>query len=107
MENITLGQISIWLAFAIGLYTSVKFIVNEMGKAIDKGLEPINKKIDTVDMNATKNFLVSQIHDIKKGETLDDISLERFTEQYDHYRALGGNSYIVNEVEKLKKANKL
>lgn len=107
MENITLGQISIWLAFAVALYGSVKFIVNEVTGAVNKGLEPINAKIDEVDLNATKNFLVSQIRDIVKGEELDDISRERFFEQYEHYTKLGGNSYILREVEKLKKEGKL
>lgn len=107
MENITLGQIAIWLAFAVGLITSVKFIVKEVSDAIDKGFEPINEKIDTVDLNSTKNFLVARIGDITKGEELDPISRERFFEQYEHYQKLGGNSYISAEVDRLRKEGKL
>lgn len=107
MENITIGQISIWLAFVVALYTSVKFIVKEVSTAVDKGLEPINEKISEVDLNATKNFLVSALDDINRGEVIEAVKKQRFYEQYEHYTKLGGNSYIVAEVDRLKKENKL
>lgn len=117
MENITIGQISVFIAFIVALATGAKYILTDMKKILDKALEPTNKKIDTLDdkltkeirksdMNATKNYLVSSLHDIKE-QGLDDISKQRFFEQYEHYIALGGNSYIKNEVERLKKEGKL
>lgn len=107
MENITIGQISIWLAFAVALYTSVKFIVKEVSTAVDKGLQPINEKIDDVDMNATKNFLVSALDDINRGESVEAVKKQRLYEQFEHYQKLGGNSYITAEIERLKKEGKL
>lgn len=114
MENITLGQISIAIAFIVTFIGGVKYILNDMNKVVEKALKPTNGKIDGLektlkdeisksDMNATKNFLVARISDLKAGVKLDDITLERFWEQYEHYINLGGNSYIKNEVEKLKK----
>lgn len=118
MENITLGQISITIAFIVAFVTGCKFILNEMKKIMDKALKPINDKIDTIekrlsakidatDMNATKNYLVARLKDIRDGDEMDEFSRERFFEQYKHYQLLGGNSYIENAVERLKKEGKL
>ena len=107
MEQITLGQIQsiiLWLvSFSGGLFAIVKVVRS----AIAKGFKPLEDKIDVVDKNATKNFLVTQLAEIKKGEMLDDISRQRFYEQYEHYIALKGNSYIKSEDERLRKEGKL
>lgn len=118
MENITLGQISITITFVVAFIGGVKYILNDMNKVVEKALKPTNDKIDKLesnlkseisksDMNSTKNFLVARISEIKANQPLDDISKERFWEQYEHYINLGGNSYIKNEVERLKKEGKL
>lgn len=118
MENITLGAIAAGMVFLIGLYASIKKIKNEITEVFNNALKPTNKKIDDLgadltkkientDLNSTKNFLVARLSEIKSGDTLDDISKERFYEQYEHYIKLGGNSYIRAEVEKLQKENKL
>lgn len=113
MENITIGEINAFLVYIVGLGGVLLTVYNTVKKGIDKGFKPINDKIDKVDMNATKNFLVARISEIKSGAELDDISKERFIEQYDHYikpkaeGGLGGNSYIKLEVEKLKQEGKL
>lgn len=107
MENITLGQIGVILAFIVAFITSVKFIVKEVSGAVDKGLKPIHEKIDLVDLNATKNFLVRSITDIDRGNELDKVNKMRLLEQYEHYQKLGGNSYITAEIERLKKEGKI
>lgn len=107
MGDITLNQLRDFMLWAIAFGTATATIINAVKKAIKKGFEPIETKIDKVDMNATKNFLVARISDIKAGEVLDDISRERFVEQYDHYISMGGNSYIKLEVERLQKENKI
>ena len=112
MNDITLGQISDLMVWVIGFGGSTFAIITAVKKAISKSFEPINKKIDTVDMNATKNFLVRCIADIDKNG-IDDVTKVRFYEQYEHYikpkkeGGLGGNSYIKSEVERLKKEGKL
>lgn len=107
MDNVTLGQIRdivLWIvAFSGGLATIIKVIKSTISKAF----VPIEKKIDIVDLNATKNYLVARLAELKDGTGLDDISRERFFEQYEHYKKLGGNSYITHEVEILQREGKL
>lgn len=107
MEKITLGQIQSVLLFIVGIGGATITIVTAVKKAINKAFEPIQKRIDDVDMNATKNFLVRSLSDIERGEKLDGVERMRFFEQLEHYVKLGGNSYIKDEVERLKKENKL
>lgn len=118
MENITIGQISVTIAFIVALIGGCKYIVTDISKIMDKALKPTNDKIDKLevkltdrikdtDLNSTKNFLVAKLQEVKAGQQLDDITTQRFWEQYQHYTNLGGNSYIMNEVDKLKKEGKL
>jgi hypothetical protein len=107
MGNWTIDQINGVLVYLMGLVGVLTTVYTTIKKGIDKGFKPINDKIDKVDMNSTKNYLVARISDIKQGQVLDDISRERFIEQYDHYVHLKGNSYITLEVEKLKKEGKI
>lgn len=118
MENITLGQIGLAIAFLVGLITGVKYLASSMSKTatkwLERGLEPINKKLDELDkkvetseLSDCKNYLVSFLSDIKKGNDITEVEFERFHETYQRYTALGGNSYIHTEVEKLKKEGKL
>ena len=118
MEQLTIGQISMVIAFIVALWKGLDFIAdkgrNSIKKQLAEALKPTNekidkldKKLDDVDSNSTKNFLVSCIDDIKNRENHDPIVMERFWEQYEHYINLGGNSYIKNEVEKLKKEGKI
>lgn len=117
MENITIGQIAVTLAFLVALWASVETIIKKVSKAfdssLDKKLKPleekidkIDKKVDSVDLNATKNFLLARIEEAKT-ERLDDITRMRVLEEWEHYKALGGNSFISGEIEKLKKENKI
>ena len=58
--------------------------------------------------NATKNYLVQQIGEIDRNGYLDGATRVRFYEQLQHYeKDLHGNSYIHDEIERLKKENKL
>ena len=117
MDTITLGQISVAIGFFVALIGGVKYILTDMRKLINKALEPTNKKIDeldeklmseikSTDMDSTKNFLVAQINNAKRGD-MDEISKQRMFEQYEHYLKCGGNSYIKNEVDKLKKEGRI
>lgn len=107
MENITLGGINGGIIFLISFIGGLITIVKAVNYAIKEALKPLYKKIDTVDINATKNFLVDRIQDIKNGAELSDIVKKQFIEQYEHYIKLGGNSYIKLEYERLVKEGKL
>ena len=114
MGDITLQQIALGLAFIVGLWASIDTLSKKFTaiskKSLEEALKPTNAKIDElgkkiykVDSNATKNYLVSRLDDIEKGENLNEAGKERFWEQYEHYtQDLAGNSYIKNRVNKLK-----
>lgn len=115
MENITIGQVAVALAFVVALWGSVETISKKVTalnkKTLEEALKPTNEKldkltkqIDQVDLNATKNYLVSALADAEQGRT-DPIALQRLYEQYEHYTKLGGNSYIKDRFEALKKRN--
>lgn len=107
MEQITLGDIATWATFIAAFGGSVLAIVSGVKKVVEKLLEPIKKQIKGVDMENCKNYLVTFLASCERGETHDQIELERFHEQFSHYQAIGGNSYIKDKVAKLQRDGKL
>lgn len=118
MENITIGQIAVALAFLAGLITSVSvvskhiktFLTNalqEQLSAFKSEIEQVSKKVDNVDLESCKNYLVTFLSDVEKGNAIDEIEKERFFEQYQHYQELGGNSYIRRKIEQLEAEKRL
>ncbi len=118
MDNITIGQITATITCVVAFLGGVKYLLESMKKIIDKALLPTNNKIDgiekklsaemeKIDLNSTKNFLVSCIRETKNNNMLDDFTKQRFYEQYEHYQKLGGNSYISSEIEHLRKEGAL
>lgn len=118
MEQVTLGDIYGLLAFVAGFIGSATaigaFVMKKIRKNLEVALEPTNKKIDTlssrlsdVDLSNCKNYLVQSITSLQAGQTMDSVALQRFWENYDHYTQLGGNSYVHEAVERLKKEGKL
>lgn len=118
MEQITIGQIGIFLAFLAALIASVGAISKAAKKAVQKAfeagmrstnerLDKIEKKIEEVDLNTCKNFLVARLAEVEQGRQFDSVSEERFWEQYEHYLAIGGNTYIQHKVDQLQQAGKL
>ena len=75
--------------------------------ALGRRIEEVDKKVDASELEDCKNFLVGFLSDIKLGQRVAEVERERFHETYERYKALGGNSYIRTEVERLKKAGKL
>ena len=118
MENITLKDISVAIALIVGLITGVRYLVKQIKEwiekflkerfdKVDKNFERLQKRIDEVDLESCKNYLVTALSDVEQGSPLDDIEEERFWEQYNHYTKLGGNSYIKKKVEQLESQGKL
>ncbi|MBR6689759.1 MAG: hypothetical protein IKL65_00310 [Bacilli bacterium] len=104
MENITLGQISNLLLFIAELGGVTITIIVAMKKILNKQLEPINQKIDKLDLNDCKNFLVRFLADVERGQVMDEVEEKRAHDVYDHYRNdLNGNSYIEDKWNKLMK----
>lgn len=107
MGQITLEQLATWAAFLAAFGGSVAAIIRGVNKAVSKLLEPLSEQIKSVDRENCKNFLVTFLAEVERGQEHDQIELERFHEQLEHYTAIGGNSYIKAKVEKLKKDGKL
>lgn len=125
MENITLGQIAVAVAFFVALIGGLakvkssiqkwledllKSKFDEQAKAINEvkgSVAEIKKQLDTVDLENCKNYLVTFLAEIERGEEKDQIERQRFWEEFSHYEAKGGNSYIHRKVEELKGKGRL
>lgn len=127
VQNLTLGEIAIALAFIAGLYASIKqikkaikesieqIVSTSVKSALDAEFTTTNKKLDDVqaavqklDVYTTKNFLVRYLADIERGEVIFESEKQRFWEEYDHYTdELKENSYIKEWVARLKEEGKL
>lgn len=111
MEQITLGQIAIAITFIVGLLGGVGYLKTHIEewfkKPLKEEIEPINQRLDAIDLNATKNFLVRCLKDIERGVDLSEVEMERFYEQYEHYKKEGGNSYIKRCYEQLESEGKI
>lgn len=117
MENLTLGQICEWVLWLGGFIGGVAYLKKVLTKSLedmmDKKLKPINEKVDKLDYKTSKNNLESIKTDlINLMELMDKgtISIEqkiRAHELYDYYCNHGGNSYVHDKWEVLKKEGKI
>lgn len=120
MEDITLGQLSAGLLFIVALVAGIQNLKSNIKKWIEESLksrfdaidkqnekilekiDDVDRRIDKVDMENCKNYLVTFLSDERRGEVKDSTEYQRFWEEYDHYILKGGNSYIKEGVEELK-----
>ena len=118
IEQLTIGEIALGVAFIVGLITSIKYLKNHLVEwiqdavsepltDIDKKLSDLAEQVKEVGLDSRKNFLVARLAEAEKGNDWDEVERERFWEQYDKYQAQGGNSYIMDKVDKLKKERKI
>lgn len=105
--NITLSQISTFLAFLVGFISSLVYLSKILKKVVENTLKPINESIKTLDISQCKNFLVRFLADIEQGNKLDEVEIERAYEIYDHYtNDLKQNSYIHKRWDELMEKEK-
>ena len=120
LESITLGQVSAGLIFVIALIAGIQNLKTNIKKWIEESLksrfdvidkqnekilakiDDVETRLDKVDMENCKNYLVTFLSEVRRGETKDSIEVQRFWEEYDHYISKGGNSYVREGVEELK-----
>jgi len=118
LENITLGQVSLWLGMVVGLIAGFGTLSKTIKKVIKSTVADqfgeLNTKIDSIQndlkeekMDNCKNFLVSFLASVERGDAIDETELERFHEEKDKYISLKGNSYIRRKIEKLEEQGKL
>lgn len=114
MEAWTLGAVAVGLAFITTLVATIKKLIRDLSDAIssvvkqemkplEAKLDVLTNKLDDVDINSSKNFLVARFGEIERGEVLDEITRQRVYEEYEHYMELGGNSYIHSRFDELKR----
>lgn len=114
MENITIGQIAVAIAFVVafvGGLTSLKKLITkgiedalkDKFTTLEKSQAEIIKRLDMVDIENCKNYLITFLSEVSRGELKDEIEIKRFWEEYEHYAACGGNSYVKHKVDELQK----
>ncbi len=83
-------------------------------ESLEEGFKPINQKLtelteDTqkLRLSVCKNYIVRFLSDLEQGQPVDEVERQRFYENYDTYISLGGNSYLRDKVERMRKEKKL
>ena len=116
--TITIAVISALVGGLVGFLSNLKkladMIANSIGKVTQKQIEPLEakidilaNKIDEVDLNSVKDFLVGKFAEIERGEELDGVTRQRVYEEMERYTTKGGNSYIKARFDELKKQGRL
>jgi len=114
MQNLTINDISTLVVFLVGLIGGIGYLhkslktwleklLDDQFKALTIKITDLETKIDKVDMETCKNFLVRFLADVENGAVILDSEKQRFWEEYEHYILNGGNSYIKEWVDRLKK----
>ena len=114
MENWTVEQIATGIALLVAIITGVTYLTKQIKEWIEKLLDSkfkdlgtridaIEAKVDKIDMETCKNFLVRFLADVENGTEILDAEKQRFWEEYEHYISAGGNSYVKEWVDRLKK----
>lgn len=100
----TIQQLVSSIILIASFLTAIATICKYFKNAINKAFEPIYHRIDKLDINQCRNYLVDFLSDIENGISKDEIQIKRAHEIYDHYtNDLKGNSYIHDKWEKLMK----
>lgn len=106
MEGITLGQIFSTLGAIAGAFTAIGVIMTTMrkwnAKSLNDVINPLIDKINSIDKNVCKNYIIEYLGEEKRGVKHTETETRLFWDNYDRYIACGGNSYVKEEVEKLR-----
>lgn len=87
--------------------SGIKKVFDAQTKTILDKIETLSKKVDQTEQSVCKNYIVPFLSSVERGEAMDQIEILRFWEEYDLYKSAGGNSYIHDRVERLRKEGKL
>ena len=115
IEQITVADIASVIIGLVALIKAVEYIVREISSnlmnTVRKSVEPINRRLGTIENNLKKidkeqckSFLTQCFN---ADHELSETERQRVYEVYQHYRELGGNSYIKEEFERLQDEGKL
>lgn len=110
MKNITLEQVLLGLVFTLSFINTIKTIIKEIKNPFEaklkKILEPLKKEISDLEMSTIKTDLVNFMCLADKDKLTHEQKLIAY-ELYDRYCKKGGNSYIHDEFERLKREGKI
>lgn len=96
-----IGQVIIYLSTII---IAVTTIITALKSVFKKAINPIEVKINELDKNQCKAFLVEYLCDIENGEKKDEVQTKLAYEIYDRYtKELLCNSYIHDKWERIMK----
>ena len=83
-------------------------------ESLEEGFKPINQKLTELTedtqkrrLSVCKNYIVRFLSDLEQGQPVDEVERQRFYENYDTYISLGGNSWLRDKVERMRKEKKL
>lgn len=114
MEQITIGQIAVGIAFIVALIGGVKSLKKFIKEGIESalkdkfdGLEKSQKdiieRLDAVELENCKTYLITFLSEVERGGVKNEIELQQFWEKKKYYNNKGGNSYINHKTEELQK----
>lgn len=99
-------MVEIIVALIMSFATLGVGIINLIANKKNVKKSDLIEQINNVELNNCKNYLVQQISAADRRE-LSQAEKERYWENYDTYKKLGGNSYIHTATERLKEEGKL
>ena len=117
MEQVTVGQIASIIGTIVAIGGGVAVISGWISKSLKKYLtmvikqeiEPLKESVARIetelkktDKEACKNFLVTFLSNVDRGEAIDEIERQRFFEEWEHYTSNGGNGYLHAKVDRLR-----
>ena len=106
MDNITLGQIKDVVLFLVALIGGVSSLYALLMKGIKLQLQPIRDDLKDERKERLKSDLTTFMYLAEHGELSNDQKL-RSHEEYDMYVKMGGNSWVHDRFETLKKEGKI
>ena len=106
------------VTFVIGVVTFLKAVeyiakdfYDKISNSITENTKPISIRLDVIEAQMTKidkeqckSFLTQTLN---ADHELSETEKQRIYEVYQHYRELGGNSYIKEEFEKMQDKGKI
>lgn len=98
-------EITITAISTIGVILQA-LISNSNKKKLDT-INALDAKINQAILNSEKTYLADFMADLEKGETKTQEQIKRAYEIKEQYNALGGDSYIDSQWDKLKSRNLL
>jgi hypothetical protein len=106
MDNITLGQVKDVVLFLVALIGGISSLYVLLMKGFDERLQPIKDDIRDEKKERLKSDLTTFMFLAEHGELSNDQKL-RAHEEYDMYIKMGGNSWVHDRFEILKKEGKI